>query len=137
MITILWKKGYDVKIPIDDVTTKILSRDSNYILNVFMWPKFSNSSISMKEVITTSISQGFTRKTALLDGWSWFKFNNLGLALSTIHHCGKRVETKSQKVFGANSYVCRSWKGKTGRGLFWLILSRIGLKLNSFISYRF
>ena len=26
--------------------------------------------------------------------------------------CGKRVKTKSQKVFGANSYVCRSYWGK-------------------------
>ena len=25
------------------------------------------------------------------------------------------VKTKSQKVFGANSYVCRSYRGKTGR----------------------
>ena len=34
-----------------------------------------------------------------------------------LHHCGKRVKTKSQKVFGANSYVCRSYRGKTGRGM--------------------
>ena len=61
-ITIFWNKAYYIIIPIDDVTTKILSCDSNYILGVFMWPKFSNSSISMKEVITTSISQGFDQK---------------------------------------------------------------------------
>ena len=61
-ITIFWNKGYYVIIPIDYVTTKILSRDSNYILDVFMWPKFGNSSISMKEVITTSIFQGFDQK---------------------------------------------------------------------------
>ena len=34
----------------------------------------------MREVITTSI---LTRKTAFFDGWSWFRFNNLGLALGT------------------------------------------------------
>ena len=28
----------------------------------------------------------------------------------------KRVETKSQKVLGANSYICRSYKRNTGRG---------------------
>ena len=60
--TIFWNKGHYVIIPIDDVTTKILSHDSNYILDVFMWPKFGNSSISMKEVITTSIFQGFDQK---------------------------------------------------------------------------
>ena len=51
---VFWNKGYDVTIPVDDVTNKILSRDSKYIVDVFLWPKFGNSSISMKEVITTS-----------------------------------------------------------------------------------
>ena len=41
-------------ISVHDVTN-ILLRDSNYIVDVFMWPKFSNCSISMSEVITTSI----------------------------------------------------------------------------------
>ena len=54
-ITVFWNKGYDVIIPVNDVTSKILSRDSNDIADVFMWPKFGNSSTSMKEVITTSI----------------------------------------------------------------------------------
>ena len=53
--TVFWNKGYDAIIPVDDVTNKILSRDSNHIVDVFMWPKFGNSSISMREVITTSI----------------------------------------------------------------------------------
>ena len=54
-ITVFWNKDYDVIIPVNDVTNKILSRDSNYVVDVFMWPKFGNSSISMREVITTSI----------------------------------------------------------------------------------
>ena len=54
-ITVFWNKGYDVIISVDDVTNKILSRDSNYIVDVFMWPKFGNCSISMREVITNSI----------------------------------------------------------------------------------
>ena len=53
--TVFWNKGYGVIIPVDDVTNKILSRDSNYIVDVVMWPKFGNSSISMREVIITSI----------------------------------------------------------------------------------
>ena len=52
-ITVFWNKGYDVIIPVDDVTNKILSRDSNYIVDVVMWPKFGNFSISMREVILT------------------------------------------------------------------------------------
>ena len=54
-ITVFWNKSYDVIISVDDVTNKILSRDSNYIVDVFMWPKFGNSSISMREVFITSI----------------------------------------------------------------------------------
>ena len=54
-ITVFWNKSYDVKIVVVDVTKKNLSRDSNYIVDVFIWPKFGNSSISLREVITTSI----------------------------------------------------------------------------------
>ena len=54
-ITVFWNKDYDVIIPVNDVTNKILSRDSNYVVDVFMWPKFGNSSISVGEVIITSI----------------------------------------------------------------------------------
>ena len=54
-ITEFWNKGYDVIVPIDDVTSKILSRDSNYIVDVFMWQKFGNSGIFMGKVIATSI----------------------------------------------------------------------------------
>ena len=36
-----------------DVTSKILSRDSNGIVEVVIWSKFSNSSISTREVIIT------------------------------------------------------------------------------------
>ena len=51
-ITTFWNKGYDVIISVDDVTNKILWRDSNYIVDVFMWPKFGNCSISIREVMT-------------------------------------------------------------------------------------
>ena len=41
-----------------------------------------HSSISIREVILTSILQGFDQKKHFFEGWSWFNFNNLGLALS-------------------------------------------------------
>ena len=50
---VFWSKGYDVIIYVHDVTNKILSRDSNYIVDVVMWPKFGNSSICIREVITS------------------------------------------------------------------------------------
>ena len=52
-IKIFWNKGHDVIIYVYDVT-KILSLELNYILEVVMWPKFDNSSISMTETIMTS-----------------------------------------------------------------------------------
>ena len=58
-IKLLWKKGYGVIISVHDVSNKILSRDSNYIVDVVMRPKFGNASISMREVITTSILYEF------------------------------------------------------------------------------
>ena len=41
--------------------------------------KFGNSSIAMRKV-TTKFYKDLNRKSAFLEGWSWFKFNNLGLA---------------------------------------------------------
>ena len=54
-IKVFWNIGYDVIISVYDVTNKILSCDSIYIVNVVMWPKFGNSSTSMREFIITSI----------------------------------------------------------------------------------
>ena len=54
-LMVIWNKGYDAIIPVDDVTNKVSSLDSNYIADLFLWPKFGNCSISMREVITTSI----------------------------------------------------------------------------------
>ena len=54
-IKLFWNKGYDVIISAHDFTNKILSRDSNYVADVVMRRKFGNSSISMREVILTSI----------------------------------------------------------------------------------
>ena len=54
-IKVFWNKGYIAIIYVYDVTNKILSRDSNYIVEVTMWPKFGNSSTSMREVIITSV----------------------------------------------------------------------------------
>ena len=50
-IKVFWNKGYDVMIYVNDVTNKILSCDSIYIVNVVMWPKFGHCCISMREVI--------------------------------------------------------------------------------------
>ena len=143
IIKVFWKKGYNIIIFVYDVTNKFLSRDSNYIVDVVKWPKFS---ISMRKVIITSILQGFDKKNRFFVGWSWFKFNNLGLALVTnlkFYTSLAKGLKQSQKVFWANSYVCRSYSGKTGRGAFLppfpppptpLILNRDEITVTEFFS---
>ena len=54
-IKIFWNKGYVVIIFDYYVTNKILLRDSNYIVDLIMWPMLGNSSIYTREVIITSI----------------------------------------------------------------------------------
>ena len=71
-------KGYDVIISVYDVINKNSSRDSNYILGVIMWPKFGNSSTSIREVIRIWPEKHF------FEGWSWLNFNNLELALGIL-----------------------------------------------------
>ena len=39
-----------------DVTDKILSHDSNCIMDVVMWAKFGNTSSYIREIIISSIS---------------------------------------------------------------------------------
>ena len=54
-IKVFWNKGYYVIYYVYDVINKVLSRDSNYIVDMVMWPKFGNSSICIREVIITTI----------------------------------------------------------------------------------
>ena len=55
-IKVFWNKDYYVIYSVHDITNKILSHGSNYIMDVVMKPKFGNSSICIWEVIVTSIS---------------------------------------------------------------------------------
>ena len=54
-ILVFWNKGYESIISVYYVTNKKLSRDSNYSVDVVIWIKFSNSNISMRDIIITSI----------------------------------------------------------------------------------
>ena len=54
-IKVFLNKGYYVIIFVHDVTSKILSRDSNHIVDVVMWTNFVNSSIYTGEVIITTV----------------------------------------------------------------------------------
>ena len=64
---------------------------------------------------TWSCEQSFVTH---LDGWSWFKFNNLkpllGTALKFIQPLGQRVQTKRLRILRASSSFWISDIGKTG-----------------------
>ena len=102
---VFWSKVNDVKISVQDVTNKILSRDSNYLVDVVIWSKVGNYSISMREVIITSILEGFDqKKQVVFEKGFWFKFNNLELALGMALKCNtnlaERLNQKSES-FGS------------------------------------
>ena len=46
---------------------------------------------------------------------TFFFWGVLLVKFKILHQRGKRVKTKSQKIFGANSFGCRSYREKTGR----------------------
>ena len=51
-IKVFWNEDSDVITFVQDVTNKVLSRDSNYIIDMVMLAKYS---LSMREVIMTLI----------------------------------------------------------------------------------
>ena len=67
-IKVFWNKDYDVIIYVNELTNKILSRDSNYIVDAVMWSKFGKFSIFTKDVIIISILQGLNQKKHLFWG---------------------------------------------------------------------
>ena len=78
---VFWNKDYEVIFSSHDAIDKTLSSDSNFTVDVVMWPKFDNSSIFMREVIIT-FYKDLTRKKHIFEGWPGFKFNSLGLGLT-------------------------------------------------------
>ena len=101
---------------------------TNYIVDLIIWPKFSNSNISMREVNIISIL--FDQKNTDFEGWTWFKFNNLGgqhLWLWNLHQCAKTVKIKSQKDLKAKKKLY--WKSSRGN-ISWIGLNE--LKLGNF-----
>ena len=80
-IKVFWNNVYEVIISAHDFSKKfyhmpqiillMLSCDQSLVTLAFLWEKLSQS----------QFDRDLTRKTAFFEGWSWFKFNNLGLAL--------------------------------------------------------
>ena len=111
---IFQNKDYDVIVPDYGFTNKILSRDSNYIVNVVMWPKFGNSSICMRKVTITSILQGSDQKKHFF--WGVVLVLALDIILKFCTSVAKGLKLKVRRFWEVKSYVCRSCRGKTVRG---------------------
>ena len=67
-LKVFWNKCFDAIIFVNNITSKISSNDSSYAVDVAMSPKFGNSSISMREVVITSICKYLARKINYLRG---------------------------------------------------------------------
>ena len=96
-------------------STKIFTSHWNYVLDVVILPKFGNSSISVR-LIKTSILE-----KPIFYVFSWFNFNNLGLALGNAlrFYISEAKRSKLEvKVLGASSYDSRIYRGKNGRWFF-------------------
>ena len=120
-VKVFWNTGYSVINSVHDVTSKTVSRDSSYIVNVINWPKFRNFSIS--------ILQGFDqKKNDFFEGCSWFKFNNLGLALGMAlkfyTSLAKPLKLKVIKSLGLIPTFVQVTGGKLVRGTFLPLLPR-------------
>ena len=70
------------------------SCDQSLVTLAFLWEKLSQP----------QFYKDLTRKTAFFEGWSWFKFNNLGLALGTnlkvYTSLSKGLKLKARKFWG-------------------------------------
>ena len=86
------------------------SCDQSLVTVAFLWEKLSQP----------QFYKDLTRKTAFFEGWSWFKFNNLGLALGTnlkfYTSVAKRLKLKVRKSLGLLLKFIEITREKTGRG---------------------
>ena len=94
-IKLWWNKGFDVIVSVHDVTNKILSRDSNYIVNGVMgsWPQ---------------VYEDLTR----------FELFCGGITLKFCTRLAKGLKIKVKNILVAKCYVCRIYRGKMEGSLF-------------------
>ena len=111
-IKVFWNKGFDVITYVIYLINKILSCDSNYILDMVRWPNFGKSRIPRRDVW-----EGFDEKNHFFKVWFYLKFNNLGLAHSMVlkFYTGviKGLKLKVRNLGGGGGCT---YRGKTGRG---------------------
>ena len=73
-----------------------------------------------EKLLQPQFYKDLTRKTTFFEGWSWFKFNNLGLALGAnlkvYTSVAKRLKLKVRKFWGVIRTFVEVTGEKTGRG---------------------
>ena len=67
--------SFCMKIPVHEITSKILLRESNYILDAIMWSKFVTVAYLWENLLE------FDQKNTSLERCACFKFNKFKLAL--------------------------------------------------------
>ena len=95
---VFWTGIYDIIICVHDVTNKILSRDSNDIVDVALWPKFGNfyeTSYHNFNFIRIWPNQYILRMLLVEAQYLGLV---LGMVLKFLYECGKRV--KIRKFWG-------------------------------------
>ena len=104
--------------------------------------------VSMREVIITSVLLGFDQRNRIFEGWSWFRFNNLRLAISTnlkmYTSVAKGLKLKARKFWGLiPTFVEVTGEKLVGRGgAFWppilnRVKSYINCEVNCICAYTF
>ena len=93
----------------------VCSCDQSLITVAFLWKKLSQP----------QFYKDLTRKTAFFERWSWFKFNNLGLALGTnltfYTSLAKGLKLKVKKFLGLiPTFAEVTGEKLVGGGLFWI-----------------
>ena len=95
------------------IISQIWSCDQSLVTVAFLW----------KRLTQPQFYKGLTRKTSFFDRWSWFKFNNLGLALGTnlkfYTSVAKGLKLKVRKFWGLIPTFVEVTGGKLVGGPFW------------------
>ena len=112
-----------------DVTNKTSSPGSNKMVDVVIKSKFGKSSIYERSYHNPKFIRIWPEKS-----FFWFKFNKwwlaLGITLKFWTSVAKVLILNFRELWGANSYICRSYRGKAGRRVFlhplnWIVLTSV------------
>ena len=80
---------------------------SNYVIQIILWMWLCDRSFVTflwEKLLLSKFYKDSTRRTAFFEGWSWFKFINLGLALGMnlefYTSVGKGFKVKIRQFYG-------------------------------------